>query len=726
MKFSIFDRVKNTTPEGEMTFSDYVVNTLMGKWESVVAKARSAETDDEYKKAKEGAPCVTLSGTFESRGAKHLIKHSGLILMDIDAKDNEQKYLDSFIENAKDDEYIHVIHRSIGGEGFAVIFKINPDKHLESFQNLEIYLAQKYNLISDKSCKDVSRLRFVSHDPDLKMNANAKIWDKFDLLKPEKPKRKYTGSKPEIKNVVRIAHELTEKNPTVLDSYEDWIKIGFALVNGFGEDGRDVFHILSQSSEKYDEKATDEKYSSLMTDAEGERVTMGSFFKLAKDNDIQIVKVQEYKGADLSPEETLKSIKSQIEEIGKPDNKFIYEALSNYVDSFNLRYNVITDKLESNGVPIKDSFEALVLKNIRILLPNPSKVTATLVNDVVKAKTAETYNPVKDEIERIANIDGTGALQYTLDQLVPVDKENGERFKPLIQKWLVSLIATVYGARPELCLVLIGAQQRGKTTFFLELLPRSLRAYFKSGTFSDDKDSKFAMTEKLLILNDEMTGFHRADWNRFKALISTDTVSERRAYAKRAEDKDRLAVFAGATNDTHFLSDLTGNRRIIPFELESLRDWREWIAFDKELLFSELYEVYMEDPKNSWRLTSEEVDLLKELSDPYRFKFEDEYIIEGLFKKPEDDDDKSKNYFLTATEIKKIIAWDNPQLRSHQIQFFTNTLKSMGYEHGQRRINGTKKKGWYVHDMTGIIPTTPFSSELSSCRNVSPTHLKTA
>ena len=69
--------------------------------------------------------------------------------------------------------------KSASGLGIAVLIKINPKKHLESFLSLERYYLEKFQIILDKSCKDVTRPRFVSYDPNAYINHKAATYSNF-------------------------------------------------------------------------------------------------------------------------------------------------------------------------------------------------------------------------------------------------------------------------------------------------------------------------------------------------------------------------------------------------------------------------------------------------------------------------------------------------------------------------------------------------------------------
>jgi hypothetical protein len=90
---------------------------------------------------KDSIPCVTLSGIFTHRDSKSLVKHSGLMQVDID----KVKDYDVTLSKLCKDDYIYVCFRSPGGQGIKGIVKINPsaETHKSQFQALEVYRSDK-------------------------------------------------------------------------------------------------------------------------------------------------------------------------------------------------------------------------------------------------------------------------------------------------------------------------------------------------------------------------------------------------------------------------------------------------------------------------------------------------------------------------------------------------------------------------------------------------------
>ena len=65
--------------------------------------------------------------------------------------------------------------------------------------------------------------------------------------------------------------------------YDNWYKIGAALANQFGEEGREYFHQISCYHPKYNRYETDKKFDSVFKLTE---ITIGAFFDYAKKFDV--------------------------------------------------------------------------------------------------------------------------------------------------------------------------------------------------------------------------------------------------------------------------------------------------------------------------------------------------------------------------------------------------------------------------------------------------------
>ena len=87
--------------------------------------------------------------------------------------------------------------------------------------------------------------------------------------------------------VTAVARELVSRGIDITTPYDNWIHLGFALANGLGERGRELFHQLSAINAEYEQKECDKKYSSLLRGGR-EGITIGTFFKMAQDAGINL------------------------------------------------------------------------------------------------------------------------------------------------------------------------------------------------------------------------------------------------------------------------------------------------------------------------------------------------------------------------------------------------------------------------------------------------------
>ena len=78
-----------------------------------------------------------------------------------------------------------------------------------------------------------------------------------------------------------LINELLKRGINITESYHDWIRVGFALAEELGAEGRDAFHQLSAMSSKYDPRECEAKWHSLLHANSG-RVKGNTLFWLAQ------------------------------------------------------------------------------------------------------------------------------------------------------------------------------------------------------------------------------------------------------------------------------------------------------------------------------------------------------------------------------------------------------------------------------------------------------------
>ena len=278
---SIFENIKQSKTDKFLTVDDFLIKVKFGYWKDRVIEARemlaTTSISKERGNIKGGLPNVTISGKFHHRNAKKLVKHSGFIALDIDKIENMEAVINMLVE----DQYTYGLFKSISGKGLCVIVRIPVDDHLESFKALQHYYLEKFSIEIDKACKDVSRSRIVSWDQDTFINKGAQIFEMY-LSQDDEIETKTTYDNTKIDISIKF---IEDRSIDITDNYDDWVTIGMAIANTFGEKGRDNFHRISAVNPKYDKKDCDAKYDDFLKNSRGE-ITIGSFYHYCQVNNI--------------------------------------------------------------------------------------------------------------------------------------------------------------------------------------------------------------------------------------------------------------------------------------------------------------------------------------------------------------------------------------------------------------------------------------------------------
>ncbi len=226
-------------------------------------------------------PAITPSGVFSKRSSEALVKHSGLICLDIDYKDNvHYKNFFHLKEEMSLISNVAYCGLSVSAQGYFVLIPIAyPDKHEQHFDALKKQFAEM-GIVVDKQCRDVARLRGYSVDKKPYFNLEAVPYKK--LLVPQKRKPFfYNFFCGEDNKLERLVREICRQHIDITSGYEHWRNVGFALAHELGEGGRSMFHAVSSQYEKYHEKECDRQYTlSLKRTDKG--ITIATFYYYCK------------------------------------------------------------------------------------------------------------------------------------------------------------------------------------------------------------------------------------------------------------------------------------------------------------------------------------------------------------------------------------------------------------------------------------------------------------
>lgn len=286
---SLFENFYSKEPIKEVRLSRFL---LTHKFKDKVGEYRKCNDLKLREKIKGSIKCVTPSGTFSQRRESDLIKHTGLLCIDIDSKDNPRIDLsESKIILGEYFRSLYYAGLSIGGDGIFLIFRIShPEFHKKHFAALELILNKVFHLQVDKGVKNPVSLRVGSYDAEPYYNPNPVPFT--HVLETDK----YAGQiiRPAIERnetrdrIERAISFIVEHRIDITTKYRDWFKVGCALAHEYGEEGRYWFHRVSRMYEKYNEGDCDWQYNSCLKHRKiVGGVKIGTFFFLCEKHGVE-------------------------------------------------------------------------------------------------------------------------------------------------------------------------------------------------------------------------------------------------------------------------------------------------------------------------------------------------------------------------------------------------------------------------------------------------------
>jgi putative DNA primase/helicase len=216
---------------------------------------------------------VTWSGTFTQRKNEALIRHSGLLCADLDSLGAR---LPEVRRKLKDSPHIWALFTSPTGDGLKAVFRVWPDaaRHLASFRAIQKHLRELTGVEIDESCKDVSRLCFMSFDPDIYVNLDAtKIEPLPDPAKSAQPGHPAARNCKPDKAQIREMLAFVPKRP----HYADWIRVVAAVGDALPDD--EAIELLKEWSPEEEEGEYAEKLRHRLGD-----VHVGTLIHLAQEH----------------------------------------------------------------------------------------------------------------------------------------------------------------------------------------------------------------------------------------------------------------------------------------------------------------------------------------------------------------------------------------------------------------------------------------------------------
>lgn len=246
-----------------------------------------------YSTAKKNLPAIAFCGEFSGGHAKsNIVKYNDLMIIDIDHISSDDML--RVRECLMSDEYVFSFWRSPSGLGYKGLIHIKyinetqsftlDQKHKAAFNIIYKYLLDSYDIKLDLSGSDYSRICYVGYDDKLvfKERYESIIIDCQTIkltnylhkkCSTSEINNKNTGKLYKIYNVkgkndrrsrdiiVSIIKYLSKRNLSITSTYDEWLRVGFAIATTFNYDiGQKYFIELSKlDPDKYNEDKCIEK-----------------------------------------------------------------------------------------------------------------------------------------------------------------------------------------------------------------------------------------------------------------------------------------------------------------------------------------------------------------------------------------------------------------------------------------------------------------------------------
>lgn len=477
------------------------------------------------------------------------------------------------------------------------------------------------------------------------------------------------------------------------DDYTDWFRFGTAIAACFGEAGRNYFHRLSAFSPKYDARTCDAKYDDCLRNP-NPSVGLATIFYRAKQAGILLH--PEHGKAPSAPSAPETRDTPPKKPLSKAKiNKLM--AVTQYIrerfhDADDLRYDLLSRKIQIRTAADQTTGDETVVwrdltdKDIcsitcAIAAQSGANITTADVHTVLCSDLVRDVHPLRDWLSRLPAYTPQEGVPSPIDTLAGQVHTAGEQdlWRNCFRKWFVSMVAGwLYDEVVNHQVLVLVSERQGifKTTWLEHIIPPALRAYLTKLASSREfgKDERLRTAEFGLINMDEIDSMSPRELNVLKSVITTADVNERAAYGRTKERRVRCASFCASGNNRKFLSDNTGNRRWLPFEVVSIEDpWNRQEPY--EAIYAEA--VYLIRSGFAYWFTQDETQAMAQHTDEFREQSNEEELLPLYFAPADRDTPDAK--FLATAEIHRVLIDYGHILRPMSLNRFGILLRNAGF-----------------------------------------------
>lgn len=640
-------------------------------------------------------PSVLLEG---GRTYAHVKGFTGFIMVDIDGIPPER--FAAILTLVKEDIHSFLVYITISGCGIRVISHVEDGVTKANYRMVWEWVNDHYARLCeveiDGQCKNATRMSVLCHDPEALLRPEASSFHTSGMKPREKPKRGTAVTVTAERAYKIIRAQLEEEGIAYAPgSYNDYVSRCFYHTNRYG-----------------------------VPQADAEAWALRTFPDYPREQLLPIVKSCYSLTMEFNTVPLPRSVRKKEKENDSSHKKATVEEMEEFINGYmKFRMNMLTHQIETQLIAdaYTDRPEASACHWQRLtdhienslwcamqhhgMAVNLNELHTLLGSDFVKE-----YHPLKEYLDGLPPWDGETDYIDRLAAMVHVkesphsplqqDKsrerndlsETPVRFADILKRWMVSMIAAALDETVvnQVILTLIGRQGSYKTSFMQHILPPVLSEYYttKSNSSRMTKDDLFTMTENLVINLEEIDTMPPSELNQLKAMVTQRYVDERRAYGRNKVHLPHVASFVATGNNLQFLTDDTGNRRWLPFEVEDIDSpWEADIPY--EGIYSQTYALYQDVNFRYW-FTDKEIQQLRGHVQQFEVPRPEYELILTYYRKPVG---LERGVYTTSSQI--IGRFGNTSLRL-SLQKVGRAMRELGF----RQVKASNANYWVVVERT--------------------------
>lgn len=470
---------------------------------------------------------------------------------------------------------------------------------------------------------------------------------------------------------------IKEQGTDITENYDEWISIGFAIYNSYGERGKDYFDQISQNHTHYSFEECSNTWTSIVNcsiangaNKDQSKATLQKVFNIAKRHGIDIAKLYNAH----CDEAAVNAVKQVV------DLRF-----NNLLERIEFRF--LEDDEQTTDVPIDKKTSATgyepmserILKTILIRAKKlHNKLTMALLDAIVNSiDVAPNYDPFQEYLDSLPKWTPSQPdyIREFFSFIEFEDEDNTEFYLKYLEKWFVSFVALGMGKinDNQIMPVLIGRQFTGKTYFAKHILPMNLRRYYHTIYPGDknDKDQQLMQAESLIINFDEFNITSSRSSSIIKATLSSEGGRIRDAYGHFREYHKRHCSFVGTSNEEQYLWESAGDRRFLSVRAKGTKDMT-----DNPLPYDGAYAqaLYLIENNYKFSLSIDDVNKLSQHNEPHVQQDICESLIQVYYRIPTEEE---TGVFVSVGEIIQKLSPTNPRVNPTNVG---KAMTNLGFE----------------------------------------------